>query len=72
VPAHTLSVGYMFPDYHKAGDEWQKLDYDNLAQVDRTVALAVFRVADSLETPQWKDIPNTQRYIKARQDSLAK
>src|SRR5262249_53896358 len=22
VPAHTLSVGYEFPDYHAAGDEW--------------------------------------------------
>jgi Zn-dependent M28 family amino/carboxypeptidase len=68
VPAHTLSVGYVFPDYHKPGDEWQKLDYDNLAKVDLTVALAVFRVANSLETPQWnKDIPDTARYIKARE-----
>ncbi|MGC9951431.1 MAG: M28 family peptidase [Bryobacteraceae bacterium] len=73
VPAHTLSVGYVFPDYHKPGDEWPKLDYDNLAKVDLTVALAVFRLANSLETPQWnKDIPDTQRYIKARQDSFAK
>jgi hypothetical protein len=73
VPAHTLSVGYMFPDQHKVSDEWQKLDYDNMARVARTVALAVFRVADSPETPQWKkDIPDTERYIKARQDSLGK
>jgi len=73
VPAHTLSVGYVFPDYHKPGDEWQKLDYDNLAKVDLTVALAVFRVANSLDTPEWKkDIPNTERYVKARQDSLHK
>ena len=73
VPAHTLSVGYLFPDYHKPGDEWPKLDYDNLAKVDLTVALAVFRVANSLDTPEWKkDIPNTERYIKARQDSLHK
>ena len=70
VPAHTLSVGYMFPDYHQAGDEWPKLDYNNLALVDRTVALAVYQVADSTEAPQWKDLPATQRYIKARQDSL--
>jgi Zn-dependent M28 family amino/carboxypeptidase len=70
VPAHTLSVGYMFPDYHQAGDEWPKLDYNNLALVDRTVALAVYQVADSTEAPQWKDMPATQRYIKARQDSL--
>jgi len=70
VPAHTLSVGYDFPDYHKVGDEWPKLDYDNLAIVDRTVALAVYDVADSTDVPQWKDLPATQRYIKARQDSL--
>ena len=72
VPAHTLSVGYMFPDYHKPGDEWSKLDYNNLALVDRTVALAVYQVADSSDTPQWKDIPLTERYIKARQASLGK
>jgi len=73
VPAHTLSVGYMFPDYHKPGDEWPKLDYENLAKVDLTVALAVFRLANSLETPQWnKDIPDTARYIKARQDSQSR
>jgi hypothetical protein len=67
VPAHTLSVGYMFPDYHQAGDEWPRIDYANLALVDRTVAVAVWDVADSTDAPQWKDIPQTQRYIKARQ-----
>lgn len=73
VPAHTLSVGYMFPDYHKPGDEWQKIDYDNMAKVDVTVALAVFRLADSSEPPQWnKEIPDTARYIKARQESLGR
>jgi len=72
VPAHTLSVGYMFPDYHKAGDEWPKIDYANLALVDRTVAVAVYEVADSIDAPQWKDIPQTQRYIKARQETLGK
>jgi hypothetical protein len=72
VPAHTLSVGYMFPDYHKAGDEWPKIDYANLALVDRTIAVAVYDVADSADAPQWKDIPQTQRYIKARQQTLGK
>jgi Zn-dependent M28 family amino/carboxypeptidase len=71
VPAHTLAVGYVFPDYHQPGDEWPKLDYGNMAAIDRTVALAVYQVADSADTPQWKDLPQTQRYIKARQDSLA-
>jgi hypothetical protein len=51
-------VGYGFPDYHKPGDEWPKLDYDNLAKVDLTVALAVLWVADSVEAPQWnKELP---------------
>jgi hypothetical protein len=72
VPAHTLSVGYMFPDYHQVADEWPKIDYANLALVDRTVAVAVWDVADSTDAPQWKDIPQTQRYIKARQESLKK
>ncbi len=71
VPAHTLSVGYMFPDYHKVSDEWPKIDYANLALVDRTVAVAVWDVADSTDAPQWKDIPQTQRYIKARQATMA-
>jgi hypothetical protein len=62
----------MFPDYHQPGDEWPKLDYNNLALVDRTVALAVYQVADSTEIPQWKEMPATQRYIKARQDSLGR
>ena len=72
VPAHTLSVGYMFPDYHRPSDEWPKLDYANLALVDRTVAVAVYEVADSADAPQWKDMPQTQRYIKARQELLGK
>ena len=73
IPAHTLSVGYMFPDYHKVGDEWQKLDYDNLAKVDRTIAFAIHQMADSTEAPQWKEMPPaTQRYIQARQDTISK
>jgi Zn-dependent M28 family amino/carboxypeptidase len=70
VPAHTLSVGYMFPDYHGAGDEWPKLDYENMAKVDRTVALALYRVANNPEAPQWNaDNPKTERYRKAQAGS---
>ena len=53
IPAHTLSVGYVFPDYHQAGDEWPKIDYENMAKVDRAVALAVYRIADNAEAPKW-------------------
>jgi hypothetical protein len=67
VPSHTLSVGYMFPDYHGVGDEWPKLDYDNMAKVDWTVALALYRVADSREAPAWNTAnAKTKRYVEAR------
>ena len=39
IPAHTLCVAYDFPDYHKVSDSWEKIDYDNMAAVDRAVAL---------------------------------
>ncbi len=68
VPTHTLSVTYMFPDYHRPSDEWQKLDYDNMAKVARAVALGIYRLADSAEAPEWnKENPRTERYRAARE-----
>ena len=68
VPSTTLSVSYIFPDYHRASDEWPKLDYDNMAKVDGAVALGIFRIADSAEAPQWnKDNPRTARYVQVRE-----
>jgi hypothetical protein len=68
VPSHTLSVSYIFPDYHKVGDEWPKLDYENMAKVDRTVALALLYVANNPEAPHWNTANSkTERYAKARE-----
>jgi hypothetical protein len=53
VPAHTLSVAYGFPDYHGLGDKWHKLDYDNMAKVDRMVALGLWTLANDPKAPQW-------------------
>ena len=53
VPAHTMCVAYEFPDYHNVGDEWQKLDYDNMAKVDRMVTLGVWLLADGDKVPEW-------------------
>jgi hypothetical protein len=55
VPAHTLCVAYDFPDYHAVGDEWQKIDYDNMAKVDQAVGVAMLRMADSPAAPKWND-----------------
>jgi Zn-dependent M28 family amino/carboxypeptidase len=68
VPSTTISVAYMFPDYHAVGDEWPKLDYDNMAKVDCALALAAFDLADSAEAPQWNaDEARTAPYVKARE-----
>ena len=68
IPSTTLSVSYVFPDYHQPGDEWQKLDYDNLAKVDVTVALGILDMANNLQTPQWnRENPKTARYLQVRE-----
>jgi hypothetical protein len=66
VPAHTLAVAFEFPDYHKPGDEWQKIDYENMAKVDRMVALGLLSIANSTAVPHWNaENPKTEQYRKA-------
>jgi Zn-dependent M28 family amino/carboxypeptidase len=68
VPAHTLTTAFEYPDYHGLGDEWQKIDYDNMAKVDRTVALAVLNIANALKAPEWDaGNPKTARFREARE-----
>jgi hypothetical protein len=66
IPAHTASVAYGFPDYHAAGDEWQKLDYDNMAKVDQAIGVAVLRLANTLTPPKWNEsYPAAKPYADA-------
>ncbi len=65
VPAHTICVAFEFPDYHAVGDEWQKLDYENMAKVDRMVALGLIHLANSTTTPQWTTETDTKKYTDA-------
>ncbi len=66
IPAHTLSVTYEFPDYHAVGDEWQKLDYDNMAKVDQAVGIAMLRMAQALTVPHWStSYPAAKPYLDA-------
>jgi hypothetical protein len=55
VPAHTLAVAYEFPDYHKVGDSADKIDYANMATVDRAVALGLLRLASDAPPPHWNE-----------------
>lgn len=73
VPAHTLCVAYDYPDYHGLGDEWQKIDYDNMAQVDRMVALGLWNIANSDKAPKWNaQNPKTAAFREAQAQIAAK
>jgi hypothetical protein len=66
VPAHTVCVAFEFPDYHGVGDEWPKLDYANMAKVDRMVALGLVSLADAASVPHWNATEaKASRYLKA-------
>ena len=63
---HTVVVAFEYPDYHAVGDEWEKVDYNNMEKVDRAMAAGLLRLADSTEVPQWNPLPDIERYRKAR------
>jgi hypothetical protein len=66
VPAHSVGVTFQFPDYHGVGDEWPKIDYENMSKVDRMAALAVVMLANGEEAPKWNEAnPKTAPYVKA-------
>jgi len=67
IPAHTLAVTFEFPDYHERGDVWQKIDYGNMAKVDRMIALGVEMLADSVAPPRWNsENPKVGRYLREK------
>jgi Zn-dependent M28 family amino/carboxypeptidase len=66
IPAHTLAVAFEFADYHQTGDKWQKIDYDNMAKVDRMVALGLIMLADNPHPPRWDEsVSQTEKYVEA-------
>jgi Zn-dependent M28 family amino/carboxypeptidase len=68
IPSHTVAVALEFPDYHKPGDEWEKIDYANMALIDRMLGLGIISLANDPEIPKWnKENPNTKKYIQAWQ-----
>jgi hypothetical protein len=67
IPAHSFCVAFMFPDYHAVGDEWQKIDYENMAKVDRMLALGVLTLGDDAAAPHWNaSNPKASRYAESQ------
>jgi Zn-dependent M28 family amino/carboxypeptidase len=53
VVAHTLVVAFEYPDYHGPGDKWEKVDYANMAKVDRAIAAGIVEIAGDPAPPKW-------------------
>ena len=65
IPAHTAIVAFEFPDYHAVGDTWTKIDYDNMAKVDRMLALGTLMLAASPRAPKWNPEHNNGNYTRS-------
>lgn len=66
VPANTISTAYSFPDYHKVGDEWPKIDAENTVKIVRSACAGVWAIANSTEPVKWNEAnPRTKRYVDA-------
>lgn len=66
IPSSTICVAYTFSDYHKVGDEADKIDYENMAKITKNIALGLIMVANNLSAPTWNEaISSTQNYVEA-------
>jgi hypothetical protein len=65
IVAHTLVVAFEFYDYHEVGDEANKIDYANLAKVNRGIAAGVLAVANAAGAPKWSDAAGARAYRDA-------
>ena len=56
----------MFPDYHGPADHWDKIDYANMAKIDRMVARGLLMIAEQPRRaevervkPQGRQVPES-------------
>jgi hypothetical protein len=69
VVAHSLCSGFLFPDLHAPGDHWDKVDYPNLAKLNRLAAVALWMIAESPAPPRWNAAaPKAAAYLRAWQE----
>jgi hypothetical protein len=55
VPAHTISAGFSFREYHTVSDSADKLDYANMAAVSEGIAVGLRKLASGEAPPTWKE-----------------
>jgi hypothetical protein len=62
VVAHTVVVAFDYPDYHAPGDKWEKIDYANMAKVDRGVGAGILDIANAAARPKWSNSKQAAPY----------
>lgn len=66
VPAMTVCVAWIFPDYHRPSDHWERIDLPNMERVVRAMGVAVTRIANSDTAPRWiESHPKVKPYLEA-------
>jgi hypothetical protein len=65
IVAHTIAVAFEYPDYHAIGDKVEKIDFVNLATVDRAVAAGLLQLADEPDAPAWSGAKGAAIYKEA-------
>lgn len=65
VISHTIAVAFEYPDYHALGDKPEKIDYTNMATVDRGVAAGIIALANNPEPPKWSAVKAAAIYRDA-------
>jgi hypothetical protein len=66
VPAVTLTTAWTYPDYHRAGDHWDKINYENMVRAVKAVALSVAAVANDPKMVTWVESnPKNSKYVDA-------
>ena len=53
VVAHTVSVGYADPEYHKANDHAETINYANMTNVVKALVYATLDLANDAAVPKW-------------------
>jgi hypothetical protein len=53
IPDLTVATSFEFPDYHGLKDEWQKIDFPQMVNLDRLVARVVWGMANDAVAPRW-------------------
>ena len=69
VVAHSLCSGFLFPDLHAPPDHWDKIDYPNLAKLNRLMTIALWMIAENPAAPSWNAAaPKAAPYLRAWQE----